>query len=156
MTAKVLEFKKKGGAKPPLAKPDPNAPTPKRLITNNEIFADCYEDVIGKWQAAAAKNTLNEFIQVRLPKYARSTDPGADYVNDLNVIAGVERRIDLKVAVFYPGTTHANTYGWMAVFHRGKEVFSTPADMASEANARALNLLLALSFEEQLKRLNRG
>lgn len=153
MSAKVLEFSAK---RQPLAKPDPAAPTVKRLLTTTDIFNDVYEGLIGDWQVAAAKNKLSEFIERRLPKYARSPDPLADYVGDLNVISGAERALGMRVAVFYPECTLSNPYGWLAVFHRGKEVFTTAPDMASEAAARALNILLYLSFEEQLKQLGRA
>lgn len=155
MTAKVIEFpagKKKEG---PATKP-PAAKLVQRLITTSEIFDDCYENLIGDWQAAATKNQLSEFIQRKLPKHVRSSDEQADYVNDLNVISAVERRLNMKVAVFYPECTHSNPYGWLAVFHRGKEVFTTAPDMATEAAARALNILLYLAFEDQLKRLGRA
>lgn len=154
MTAKVLEF----SARRDTAEREKgnDVPAVKRLLTTSDIFNDVYEGLIGDWQAAAAKNKLSEFIERRLPKYARSVSQQADYVSDLNVIAGVERALGMKVAVFYPECTSSNPYGWLAVFHRGKEVFTTAPDMASEAAARALNILLYLSFEEQLKQLGRA
>lgn len=156
MTAKVLDFAAAKKKAEPVAKPDPSAPAVKRLLTNNDIFNDCYQDVIAAWQAAATKNQLSEFVERRLPKFARSSDEQADYVGDLNVITAVERRLGMKVAVFYPECTLSNPYGWLAVFHRGKEVFTTAPDMASEAAARALNILLYLALEDQLKRLGRA
>ena len=61
----------------------------------------------------------------------------------------------MKVAIFYPGCTLNNTYGWLVAFHRGKEIFSTPPDMATEAIARALNIVLYVSFIETLHTLGR-
>lgn len=154
MTAKVISFATVKKKERPLAKPDPAAP--KRLLTTEQIFNDCYENLMGDWQAAAARNKLSEFIERKLPKHVRSSSEQADYVNDLNVISGVERRLGMKVSVFYPECTHQNPYGWIAAFHRGKEVFSTAPDMATEAAARALNILLCLALEDQLKRLGRA
>lgn len=156
MTAKVFDFsaaaKKKGEHEP---KPEKGEPV-KRLLTTGEIFEDAYDNLLPDWQLAALKNQLSEFIERKIPKYARSSDEQADYVNDLNVISAVERRLGMKVAVFYPECTFSNPYGWLAAFHRGKEVFTTSPEMATEAAARALNILLYLAFEDQLKRLGRA
>jgi hypothetical protein len=157
MTAKVFEFKKPNGDKPHHRASDPA--TVNRLRTNPEIFSDVIEDILGHWQSAAAKNKLNEYIRSKIPPMLVGDldKEGAynDFVNDLNVISIVEQKLGMRVAVFYPGCTFNNPYGWLAAFHRGKEIYSTPPDMASEANARALNILLHLSFEYTMKSLGR-
>jgi hypothetical protein len=127
----------------------------KTALTPEQVFSEVLEDTLMAWQAAATKNRLSEHIAAKLPKYARSSDPDADYVNDLNVLSGVERRLSIKVAVFYPGCTLQNPYGWLAAFYLDRDIFSTPPDMASEANARALNVLLYLALEDKLRRLGR-
>lgn len=156
MTAKIFEFKGKDGIKPHHKTTNAvNSGTkPASALTEQEIFQDVVENVLTDWQAHAAKNRLNEFITFKIPPQFRAAD-GADYVSDLNAIAAVEKKLDLHLAIFFPGTTPSNTYGWLAAFQRGKETFTTPADMASEATARALNIVLYLSFDFMLKSLGR-
>lgn len=155
--ADILEFKprdKKPDEKRLLG-PGESPPRVAKLKTNNDIFLEVYEDVIGQWQSAAQRNRLNEFFASKLPGKAQLAQ-GANYINDLNSLSYVEQKLDMRVAVFYPGCTLNNQYGWMAAFHRReREVYSTPADMASEANARALNILLFLNFEFTLRSLGR-
>lgn len=149
MTAKILEFKK------PEAQPafTPGGPAAvRRLKSNAELFTECYEDVIGDWQRFAAKNRLSEYVASKLPP--SSVNPTADYVNDLNVISAAEQKLDMKVSMFYPGCMMSQN-GWMATVHIGKEIFSTPPDMASEANARALLIVLFLHFKAVLKSMGR-
>lgn len=150
--AKIFEFKKPDGEKPHHRKTD--SPSALQQKTNHEIFQDVFEDVIGDWQKYAAKNKLNHYITSKLPSSAIGAKD-ADYVNDLNAIAAVEQKLSMITAVFCPGATHTNLYGWVAAFHRGKEIFSTPADMASEASARSLNIVLYIVFSATLKTLGR-
>ena len=147
MTAKILEFKHKE-VKQGTAKAD-SAP---KILTTREIFQNVTDAVLIDWQSAATKNRLNEYITSKIPPRFAAHN-GADYVNDLNSIATVEQKIDLPIAIFFPGATPSNQYGWLVAFHREKEMFTTPADMASEATARALNIVLFLSFELELRSL---
>lgn len=149
--AEIFQFKKPNGNLPHHRKSDTISAQPK---TRHEIFQDVFEDVIGDWQRFAAKNRLNEFIESKLPESAKGPD-GTDYVNDLNAISTTEQKLNMMIAVFCPGSTFNNQYGWMAAFHRGKEIFSTPADMVSEASARSLNIVLFVVFSLQLKLLGR-
>ena len=147
--AKIIEFKKpEGGA----TLNTNGSAAVKRFKSNSEIFAECYEDVIGDWKRFAAKNRLSEYVASKLPP--SSVNPTADYVNDLNVISAVEQKLDMKVSMFYPGCVMSQN-GWMATVHIGKEIFSTPPDMASEANARALLIVLFLHFKAVLKSMGR-
>lgn len=150
MTAKVFEFKR-GDKKPH------HRVTDKPLtveLSDAEIFQDVQEDIMGDWQRAAVKNRLSEYIASKLPSFIRGPE-GTDYANDLNALSQVEQKLNLQVAIFYPGCTFSNPIGWLVSFHRGEDIFSTSSDMASEANARALNILLYLSFEMQMKSLGR-
>lgn len=124
----------------------------KAVVVPREIFDDVYCDIIDQWQAYAAKNKLNEFIRNKISVPARGP-VGADYVGDLNVLSDVERKLGMKVAVFYPDTTTQNPHGWLVGFHYDTEVYSAPPLMASEAYARALNILLYVGLEDQLKKL---
>lgn len=156
MAAKIFEFKKPEGDKPHHRSSDAALqPMSVRAKTNHEIFCECFDDVIGEWQASAAKNQLSNYIASKLP-VACVAPLGTDYVNDLNVISNIEQKLEMRASVFYPTTTHANQHGWMATFHLGKEIFSTPADMASEANARALLIVLYLRFQAVMKSLGRN
>lgn len=149
----VYEFKRPDGTKPHQRVADILVDTTAQK-TNSEIFNDVYQDVIGNWQRFAQRNHLNEFIRDSLPAKAHGPE-GEDYVNDLNVISKVEQKLDIRVSIFYPGCTTTNPLGWLVVFHRGTEIFSTPPDMVSEANARALNIVLYLAFEATMKTLGR-
>jgi hypothetical protein len=145
VTDKIIPFERP-------SKSPPAEPAKRRALTNAEIFADAYEDVIGEWEAAARKGLLNEYIQDNVPSPARSHHP-ISYVTDLSTIAEVERRLDMRIAVFSPGTTFNNQNGWLAAFHHDKDIFSTPPDMVSEPLARALNVLLYLRYSSLLRRL---
>lgn len=149
--AKIIEFKRRDSSLPHHRESDERTTYEK---DNQEIFQDVYEDVSGEWQRYAIKNKLNEYMASVLPNYALSNNL-ANYISDLNVISEVEQKLNMKVAVFYPGCSNSNPYGWLAAFHYGDEIFSTPADMASEANARALNILLYLNFSFTMKSLGR-
>ena len=122
--------------------------------TNAEIFQEVVEDILGDWQRHAIKNQLNEYVASKLPSHIRGP-LGSDYVNDLNACAAVEQRIGMKISIFMPGCIPQNPIGWLVAFHRNNEIFSTPADMVSEANARALNILLYMNFEFHMKSLGR-
>ena len=151
--ATILEFKKRGGERPHHRSSDP-ASHLVRAKTNSELFMEAYEDVIGDWQRFAAKNKLSEYVASKLPENFRISNT-ADYVNDLNVCSHIEQRLGMKVSVFYPGCTHQNQHGWLATFHLKEEVFSTPPDMVSEANARALLIVLFIHFKSVMKSLDR-
>ena len=146
MSAKILKFKKPTGDLPHHRQGDESL----LVKTNHEIFQDIFEDVIEDWRRYASKNRLNEFIRGKLPPTV-DAGIGADYVNDLNIIAATEQKLHMMITVFCPGFTDNNPYGWIAAFQRKNEIFSTPADMVSEANARALNVVLFVLFNSYLK-----
>jgi len=145
VTDKIIPFERP-------SKAQSTEPPKRRALTNAEIFADAYEDVIGEWEAAARKGLLNEYIQDNVPPPARAHHP-VSYVTDLSTIVEVERRLDMCVAIFSPGATFNNPNGWIAAFHHDKDVFSTPPDVVSEPLARALNVLLYLRYSSLLRRL---
>ena len=147
----VIPFKKPVETKP--SKKGKSSPV-TALKTNFDIFQEVQEDVLGDWQRFAAKNQLSKYIESKLSSTVRAAK-GSDYVNDLNIIAGVEQKLEMKVAVFCPGCSFSNPIGWLAAFHRGKEIFSTPPDMASEGYARAMNIVLCVTFEYHMKTLGR-
>jgi hypothetical protein len=123
-------------------------------LTTREIFENCYSDVIDDWQLAAVKNGLNDYIRQKIPSKARGAD-NADYVGDLNAVSAVEQKLEMLVTIFYPEVTPSNPHSWLVGFHLGKEVYSAPPHMVSEAYARALNILLYIEFTAQLKKLKR-
>lgn len=125
------------------------------IKSDAEVFTDCFEDITGEWQSAAAKNRLNEFILSKLPAFMHGPK-NTDYLTDLTILSSIEQRLDLKVALFWPSCTSANPIGWIAGFHANGSIFTTPTDMVSEAVARAMNILLYLSFEYHLKSLGRS
>lgn len=156
-TDNIVDFasakRKKGDTETPVKKTAPSQTT--KLKTNNEVFQDVFDEVIGEWQMYATKNRLNEYIHSKLPPKARM-DATSDYLNDLNVISAVEQKLEMKVVMLYPGATLSNPYGWLVSFHVGKNVYSTSPDMASESSARALAVLLFLKFHWTMDTLGRS
>lgn len=147
MTGVVLQFKKPDGKSPHHRATDVPAHVEK---TEQEIFQEVYDIVLDDWRRFAVKNRLNEFIASRLPASSKTSDE-MDYANDLNVLANIEQKLAMRVVMFYPGCTESNPNGWLVSFHYGSHIYSTSSNMLSEANARALNILLYLSFKRSLK-----
>lgn len=148
----VLEFKAKKKSQG-ITTPQKNG-TVEKLITNQDIAQDVYERVMQQWEEAAAKNRLNDFIESKIPSYARGADK-ADYVGDLNVVAGVEQKLGMKITMCYPAVTQSNPNGWIVGFHRENEAFSVAPDFASEASTRALAILVFLGVEFKMKKMKR-
>ncbi len=71
-------------------------------------------------------------------------------VEDLNVLASIERMIGLNPVIFSPTCTDANMVGWIAGFHLENCVFSSP-ELKTECFARAFNILLFLRMKQALK-----
>lgn len=147
MTAKVYQFTPR-----PLEVGVLAPGVPPEHQTPSEVFIVLNETIQGEWAAHAARNRLKEYFESKLPANARG-QKGTDYLNDLNALSNVEQRLDMEVLVFYPRCTPSNPYGFLAGFHIGEEIFSTPPDISSEANARALNILLYLALTRHLRSL---
>lgn len=143
MTAKLYTFK-------PRTRTKKERVESVAQISNMSIFHDVQEDVLGEWQRAAVRDQLNEYISSKLPVKLRVQD-----YDNLNALSEIEQKLGMKVASFYPGTTPSNPAGWMAAFHRGKEVFATP-QMISEIASRSMNIVLCVSFEKTLRSLGRS
>lgn len=149
MTAKVLDFNK--ARQRTLVEPPIQKTTEKSSI---DVFHEVYQKTQDAWQYNAFRNKLNVFIESQIPKIV-FTPKGGDYLNDLNLLSEIERKLGMNVVVFCPGSTKENVYGWLAGFHRDEDVFSTPPDMATEANARAFNILLFIALETQFRKLSK-
>jgi|SRR5271157_14967 len=150
MTAKVYQFRSKEDRKPKTKKQPPTV----FEKSNMDIFRDVMDDVLGEWQAAAGRDQLNEYIIKKIPAVVRSS-PRTDYVKDITELSCVEQRLQMKIAIFYPGCTTGNKIGWLAAFHINKEIFATPPDMASEGYARAICIVLFVEFSRHMKSLGR-
>lgn len=152
--AEVLDFSKaKAKQKQSAEKPKGKAKI-ERILTNQDVFQEVLEDVMHNWEWNAKKNKLNQLIESKLPAFAKGPD-NADYLNDLNVIAFAEQKLGMLVTMCYPQVTQSNPNTWIVGFHRGTEVFTISPDLPSEANARALNILLFLTFMFRMKKLKR-
>jgi hypothetical protein len=150
MTAKVIQFKSKEDRKPRTKKQPPDI----FAKTDNDIYRDTLEDVLGEWQAAAARDQINEYIASKLPSSVKMKDD-MDYINNLNALSMIEQKLKMRLGIFYPGCTTANKIGWIAAFHIGKVAYTTPPDMASEGYARAICIVLFVTFEKHMKSLGR-
>lgn len=154
MSAKVISFKRVREEKiKEKKKKEIKESTSVHTKSLYDLYQDILEDVLSEWESAASKNNLSEYIYKKLPILARSRKTD-DYVNDLNIIARVESKVDIKFSVFSPGTTRNNEVGWIAVFHRGPHILGTPP-MASESNARILNVILYLVYDSLLRSLGK-
>lgn len=71
-------------------------------------------------------------------------------IEDLNVLASIERMVGLNPVIFSPTCTDANMVGWIAGFHMANCVFSSP-ELKTEGLARAFNILLFLRMKRALK-----
>ena len=70
-------------------------------------------------------------------------------VEDLNVLASIERMVGLNPVIFSPTCTDANMVGWIVGFHMSDCVFSSP-ELKTEGLARAFNVLLFLRMSRAL------
>ena len=145
----VIPFDRKG-KKPHHRKED----VALKETSDAEVYHDIFENIITDWQKAAVANRLSEYIASKVPYFQRGP-ANTDYANDLNALSTLEQKLDLKVSLFWPGGTSINPYGWLAGFHANGQIFTTPADMSSEANARALNIVLYFTFKLNLQNLGR-
>lgn len=150
----VIQFKPKKTDKPAAPKKTAGQAQQAELTahkTNQQILMDVAEDLMGEWQQAAVGNRLSEYIGKKIPAFARGPKM-CDYVNDLNVISNVEAKLNMKLTIFFP-TEGQN--GWLVATHVGDEVYSAPPNLPSEAMARALNIVLFVSYTNALKTLGR-
>ncbi len=103
-------------------------------------FQRIVEYVLTEWEAAYYSGTFKTFISKKL-------NIEVDNIFDLNVIANVEKSLGMEVAIFYPKTLPHNMNGYIAGFNHSKFALATP-EMASEAEARLVNILLFLEISE--------
>lgn len=150
--AEILPFKKKSGESPHHRFGDVPTTTFKIPNTPLDVFLDCRDDIIGEWQRNAVQNNLNEYFFSKLPHNARPPK-NSDCVNSLDILGSIEQKLEMIVASFYPGGTPNNVYGYLAAFTFKGEIYTTPPDIMSEANARAMNVLFYLSFIKQMESL---
>ena len=155
MPADILDFNSAHTNKEHKPKQKTKSSTVQRIITNQDVFNEVREDILDRWEKHSSKNTLSAFIHSKIPAHVRGA-VNADYLNDLNIISSVEKKLEMRVIMFYPdAVTPDNQHNLLVGFKRGKDVFSTPAINESEAHARALNILLYLGLEFKLKKMNR-
>lgn len=140
MTAKIFKFVSGTGDLPHHRSHDKT-----RVVNESDIF----DNILGLWQTAARNNQLQEVIRSKLPAHA-IPPLDCDCVNDLNVIAEIEKKLDMRVSLFSPGETEKNPTGWLATFTLNGKKVENPRSMVTEANARTLNMLLFVEFNRQL------
>lgn len=74
-------------------------------------------------------------------------------VDDLNLMAQVEAKLGVKLAIFPPGFAE-NDVGWLAVFNFDGFTFSSP-ELKTEALARAFSILLFLKLKNSVVKANK-
>lgn len=122
------------------------------LKSDHEVFVEVYEDVMGGWQQAAAKNRMNEFVEAQFPPSL--TSKKADALSNLTVLSAVEQRYGMQISVNGPGMMSETQNGWVAAFKSQDKMFSTP-EVVTEGIARALLIVLFVHFKAVMKSLGR-
>lgn len=109
------------------------------------IFIDVADELFVTWEYFAKKKALNDLLINEL-----KLDDKKDYLNDLNNLAELEKKIGLVYACFAPYSLHQHQTGYVAGFSLGEESFAGP-EMISELYARSFNILLFSYFKKALK-----
>ncbi len=116
-------------------------PTPVDLDT---IITDSIDYLLGDWEKYARKNRLNEFFSQFFPDHEEKRN--TNYLNDLNAISILERKLGLQIIVYSPGTIDPIQVGWVVRFDVYGKQIATP-DMSTECHARCFALLLYLKVK---------
>lgn len=103
-------------------------------------FQKIVDKIFVEWEAAYYAGNIEDYI-------SRKLGIGTKDVFNLNVIANVEKSLGMEIALFYPRTLQHNMHGYVAGFNHEKFALATP-EMASEAEARIINILLFLEVSE--------
>lgn len=111
-----------------------------------ELALWCVEDISGNWEKFARNNRLNDFFVSSVPSWG---DSSVNYLEDLNALVGIEKKIGLSPQVISPGFSSDNALGWVSAFRMNGIVVATPF-MVSEQHARCFNVLLFLKFKREL------
>lgn len=106
-------------------------------------FQKAVDYIFTEWESAYYSGTIETHISQKL-------GIGTKDVFDLNVIANVEKSLGMEIALFYPRALQHNMHGYVAGFNHAKFALATP-EMASEAEARVINILLFLEVSEMDK-----
>lgn len=109
------------------------------------IFIGVADELIVTWEYFAKKKAINDLL---IDEF--KLDEKKDYLNDLNSLAELEKKIGLVHACFAPYSLHKAQTGYVAGFNLGEESFAGP-EMMSESYARAFNILLFSYFKKALK-----
>lgn len=107
---------------------------------SQQIFQQIVDKVLIDWEDAWFKNNIDQYLSKRLGITKKK-------VFDLNSISNVEKALGMEIALFYPNALPQNKNGFIAGFNHKKFAMATP-EMASEAEARVLNILLFLELRD--------
>jgi len=126
-----------------------------KTYSDEEVFFDVTDSVIDDWRKYAVLNKLNDYITSKIPEYARFLE-GNNYTSDLNAISHVEQMLNMSISIKWPGTSKSeNPHGWVSGFYLENKIFHTPIVMSSEAYARAMCVVLYISFKNRINMLNK-
>ncbi len=103
-------------------------------------FQSTVDKVLLEWEDAWFHNSIDQYISHRLGVKKKD-------VFNLNALSNVEKALGMEIALFYPRALQHNMNGFIAGFNHKKYALATP-EMASEAEARVLNILLFLEIRE--------
>jgi hypothetical protein len=146
MTAEILQFKE---AK---IKKDIRPVVTEELLNN--IFNEVSSDTLSEWSLAAKNNKLNDYFTSKIPPLARGAR-GIDYINDLNALSIVEQKLQLviNVSVIHFSKQPQWSVSFVTTMFDISKAYTIPL-MHTEYLARALNILIYLSFLKTTKSLN--
>ena len=114
--------------------------------TVKEIAQNAIEEITGRWEKFASNNRLNDYFLQCVPSWS---DPKVNYLEDLNALGSIERKIKLEPQIVAPGFSPDNALGWIAAFRVNGIVVATPF-MMSEQYARCFNVLLYLKVRRDM------
>jgi hypothetical protein len=117
----------------------------KSTLDIKSIFINVADELIVTWEYFAKRKAINELLIDEL-----KLDEKKDYLNDLNNIADLEKKIGIVYVCFSPRSLHKDQTGYVAGFSIDDESFAGP-EMISESYARAFNILLFSYFMKVLK-----
>lgn len=103
---------------------------------HNNMIVLAADFIMSEWTKAAGKGELNQY-------FVESLGLGAgEYIDDLNLLAMIEKDRKINLAIFHPGTTpiQGDTDGYSVIIRVHDNAVATPL-MINECYARAFMIL---------------
>lgn len=118
-------------------------PRERSLTEAITLIAD---DVLTGWEKHARNNKLHEFFMSQVPSHCKST---SIQLVDLNLISGIEQKLNMRTQITSPEFQSENNLGWIAGFRFNDLTYESPP-MVNEAYARCFAILMFLKMKREL------